>query len=126
MEHVVDAPMQVSVPQVYVPIGPLCSSKKKQIWSHSILFQYYHVVQMQPGQPSMSANRVYYQRSLVREIEARLKAKCDTLADLFAMDERYGLKVRMELLMAKALCGGICGRKVCDGGDKNFVVRKGL
>uniref|UniRef100_A0A804MYF5 Uncharacterized protein n=1 Tax=Zea mays TaxID=4577 RepID=A0A804MYF5_MAIZE len=45
-------------------------------------------VQMQPGQPSMSANRVYYQRSLVREIEARLKAKCDTLADLFAMDER--------------------------------------
>ncbi|KAL5670934.1 hypothetical protein ACJX0J_015240, partial [Zea mays] len=66
-------------------------------------------------------NRVYYQRSLVREIEARLKAKCDTLADLFAMDERYGLKVRMELLMAKALCGGICGRKVCDGGSSDLV-----
>lgn len=36
---------------------------------------------------------VDYQRTLAREIEARLEAKCDTLADLFAMDERYGLKV---------------------------------
>lgn len=31
---------------------------------------------------------VDYQRTLAREIEARLEAKCDALADLFAMDER--------------------------------------
>ena len=28
------------------------------------------------------------QRTLAREIEARLEAKCDALADLFSMDER--------------------------------------
>lgn len=31
---------------------------------------------------------VDYQRTLAREIEARLEAKCDALADLFSMDER--------------------------------------
>ena len=29
-----------------------------------------------------------YQRTLAWEVEARLEAKCDALADLFAMDER--------------------------------------
>jgi hypothetical protein len=31
---------------------------------------------------------VDYQRTVAREIEARLEAKCDALTDLFAMDER--------------------------------------
>jgi hypothetical protein len=37
---------------------------------------------------------VDYQRTLAREIEARIEAKCDALAGLFAMDER-GLLLKL-------------------------------
>ncbi|KAK3155844.1 hypothetical protein QOZ80_2AG0099430 [Eleusine coracana subsp. coracana] len=47
-----------------------------------------YLYQVQQEQPAMSADMVDYQRTLAREIEARLEAKCDVLADLFAMDER--------------------------------------
>nr|XP_010935260.1 AUGMIN subunit 4 isoform X2 [Elaeis guineensis] len=43
--------------------------------------------QVQQEQPAMAVDMAEYQRSLVREIESRLEAKCDTLADVFAMDE---------------------------------------
>jgi hypothetical protein len=44
---------------------------------------------------------VDYQRTLAREIEARLEAKCDALADLFAMDERGQL---LKLGMNRYIC----------------------
>ncbi|AQK67905.1 AUGMIN subunit 4 [Zea mays] len=47
-----------------------------------------YLYQVQQEQPAMSVDMVDYQRTLAREIEARLEAKCDALADLFAMDER--------------------------------------
>ncbi|GJN18819.1 hypothetical protein PR202_gb06021 [Eleusine coracana subsp. coracana] len=47
-----------------------------------------YLYQVQQEQPAMSVDMVDYQRTLAREIEARLEAKCDVLADLFAMDER--------------------------------------
>ena len=40
---------------------------------------------------------VEYQRSVAREIEARLEAKCDALADLFAMDERGQLLMKYSI-----------------------------
>ncbi|XP_028557054.1 AUGMIN subunit 4 isoform X2 [Dendrobium catenatum] len=43
--------------------------------------------QVQPQQTSMMVNSAEYQRSIVLEIESRLEAKCDTLADIFTMDE---------------------------------------
>nr|CAD1840767.1 unnamed protein product [Ananas comosus var. bracteatus] len=46
-----------------------------------------YLYQVQQEQPAMTVDMVEYQRSLVREIEARLEAKCDTLADIFAMDD---------------------------------------
>ncbi|CAO2045129.1 unnamed protein product [Urochloa humidicola] len=46
-----------------------------------------YLYQVQQEQLAMSVDMVYYQRTLAREIEARLEAKCDALADLFAMDE---------------------------------------
>ncbi|EMS60102.1 hypothetical protein TRIUR3_07799 [Triticum urartu] len=47
-----------------------------------------YLYQVQQQQPAMTVDMVEYQRSVAREIEARLEAKCDALADLFAMDER--------------------------------------
>ncbi|KAG8057919.1 hypothetical protein GUJ93_ZPchr0002g25836 [Zizania palustris] len=47
-----------------------------------------YLYQVQQEQPAMTVDMVDYQRTLAREIEARLEAKCDALADLFAMDER--------------------------------------
>ncbi|KAG8076546.1 hypothetical protein GUJ93_ZPchr0006g41864 [Zizania palustris] len=47
-----------------------------------------YLCQVQQDQPVMTVDMVDYQRTLAREIEARLEAKCDALADLFAMDER--------------------------------------
>ncbi|KAL6848359.1 hypothetical protein ACP4OV_021653 [Aristida adscensionis] len=47
-----------------------------------------YLYQVQQEQPAMSVDMTDYQRTLSREIEARLEAKCDALADLFAMDER--------------------------------------
>ncbi|KAK8935402.1 hypothetical protein KSP39_PZI013215 [Platanthera zijinensis] len=43
--------------------------------------------QLQPQQASMAVNPAEYQRSIVLEIESRLEAKCDTLADIFTMDD---------------------------------------
>ncbi|XP_039134101.1 AUGMIN subunit 4 [Dioscorea cayenensis subsp. rotundata] len=43
--------------------------------------------QVQQQQPALDVDMIEYQRSVVREIESRLEAKCDTLADVFAMDE---------------------------------------
>ncbi|XP_020680886.1 AUGMIN subunit 4 isoform X3 [Dendrobium catenatum] len=43
--------------------------------------------QVQPQQTSMMVNSAEYQRSVLLEIESRLEAKCDTLADIFTMDE---------------------------------------
>lgn len=43
--------------------------------------------QVQPQQATMTVNPAEYQRSIVLEIESRLEAKCDTLADIFTMDE---------------------------------------
>ncbi|KAJ0966741.1 hypothetical protein J5N97_023658 [Dioscorea zingiberensis] len=43
--------------------------------------------QVQQQQPAMDVDMMEYQRSVVREIESRLESKCDTLADVFAMDE---------------------------------------
>lgn len=43
--------------------------------------------QVQQQQPALDVDMIEYQRSVVREIEFRLEAKCDTLADVFAMDE---------------------------------------
>lgn len=43
--------------------------------------------QVQQENPVIAADTADYQRSLVREIETRLEAKCDSLADIFAMDE---------------------------------------
>lgn len=47
-----------------------------------------YLYQVQQQQPAMTVDMVDYQRTVAREIEARLEAKCDALADLFAMDER--------------------------------------
>ncbi|VAI53833.1 unnamed protein product [Triticum turgidum subsp. durum] len=47
-----------------------------------------YLYQVQQQQPAMTVDMVEYQRSVARAIEARLEAKCDALADLFAMDER--------------------------------------
>ncbi|KAJ6795539.1 AUGMIN subunit 4 isoform X2 [Iris pallida] len=43
--------------------------------------------QVQQEQPAMNVDMLEYQRSLVQEIESRLEAKCDTLADIFSADE---------------------------------------
>lgn len=43
--------------------------------------------QLQSQQASMAVNPTEYQRSIVLEIESRLEAKCDTLADIFTMDD---------------------------------------
>ncbi|WOL13442.1 hypothetical protein Cni_G22211 [Canna indica] len=43
--------------------------------------------QVQQQHRSMSVDTSEYQRSLVREIESRLEAKCETLADMFAMND---------------------------------------
>nr|XP_051195606.1 LOW QUALITY PROTEIN: AUGMIN subunit 4 [Lolium perenne] len=47
-----------------------------------------YLYQVQQQQPAMTVDMVDYQRTVAREIEARLEAKCDALTDLFAMDER--------------------------------------
>ncbi|CAM0946460.1 unnamed protein product [Alopecurus aequalis] len=47
-----------------------------------------YLYQVQQQQPAMTVDLVDYQRTVVREIEAQLEAKCDALIDLFAMDER--------------------------------------
>ncbi|PKA47818.1 hypothetical protein AXF42_Ash020221 [Apostasia shenzhenica] len=43
--------------------------------------------QVQQQQPAMAVNMAEYQRSVALEIESRLEAKCDMLADVFTMDE---------------------------------------
>ncbi|KAM0909794.1 hypothetical protein ACQ4PT_014585 [Festuca glaucescens] len=47
-----------------------------------------YLYQVQQQQPAMTVDMVDYQRTVAREIEARLEANCDALTDLFAMDER--------------------------------------
>ncbi|KAM0890266.1 hypothetical protein ACQ4PT_027099 [Festuca glaucescens] len=47
-----------------------------------------YLYQVQQQQPAMTVDMVDYQRTVAREIEARLEAKCDALTNLFAMDER--------------------------------------
>ncbi|XP_020576589.1 AUGMIN subunit 4 [Phalaenopsis equestris] len=43
--------------------------------------------QVQPQQATMAVNPTEYQRSIILEIESRLAAKYDTLADIFTMDD---------------------------------------
>ncbi|XP_020274602.1 AUGMIN subunit 4 isoform X1 [Asparagus officinalis] len=43
--------------------------------------------QVQQEQSAMTVDMMEYQRSLVQEIESRLEAKCETSADIFAIDE---------------------------------------